>query len=231
MVATLAGRLRAARKRLLDRKRAPRARAPRVEAVFEHAAAVKECPEHLRLAPNTSTTLRGELGKVLNHFNRISGGSMFVAAADLLGSTSVATGGAGFADGFWNARSNPEARLITVGGICEDAISGLMSGLASFGRHIGVGASYGAFIAPLGHISARLHAIGNQARQPVSEGPYRPFFLVLAHAGLKTGEDGPTHADPQPLQLLQDNFPLGTMITLTPWDPQELWPLVTEALI
>jgi len=31
--------------------------------------------------------------------------------------------------------------------------------------------------------------------------------LVCAHAGLKTGEDGPTHADPQPLQLLQENFP------------------------
>ncbi|HEY4640984.1 MAG TPA: hypothetical protein VII75_06540 [Thermoanaerobaculia bacterium] len=27
---------------------------------------------------------------------------------------------------------------------------------------------------------------------------------------LKTGEDGPTHADPQPLQLLQENFPLGS---------------------
>jgi len=53
---------------------------------------------------------------------------------------------------------------------------------------------------------------------------------VCAHAGLKTGEDGPTHADPQPLQLLQGNFPLGTMITLTPWDPQEIWFLVSAAL-
>ena len=47
---------------------------------------------------------------------------------------------------------------------------------------------------------------------------------------MKTGEDGPTHADPQSLQLLQDNFPLGTMITLTPWDPQEVWFLVSAAL-
>ena len=30
-----------------------------------------------------------------------------------------------------------------------------------------------AFIAPLGHIAARLHAIGNQARQAVDGGPYR----------------------------------------------------------
>jgi len=54
--------------------------------------------------------------------------------------------------------------------------------------------------------------------------------LVCAHAGVKTGEDGPTHADPPALQLLQGNFPLGTMITLTPWDPQEIWPLVSAAL-
>jgi len=230
MVEFLAGRLRASRDRLHARKRAPRAKAPRVEAIFEHTAAVKDTPDHLRLEPGAKATLRGELGKVLDQCNRISGGGLFIAAADLLGSTSVATGGRGFADGYWNARTNPDARLITIGGICEDAISGVMSGLSSYGRHIGVGSSYGAFIAPLGHIASRLHAIGNQARQAISPGPYRPFFLVLAHAGLKTGEDGPTHADPQALQLVQDNFPRGTMITLTPWDPQELWHLVCEAL-
>jgi transketolase len=75
-----------------------------------------------------------------------------------------------------------------------------------------------------------LHAIGQQARVTARGGKFNPFFLVCAHAGLKTGEDGPTHADPQSLQLLQDNFPLGTMITLTPWDPQELWFLVSAAL-
>jgi transketolase len=106
----------------------------------------------------------------------------------------------------------------------------MLSGISAFGAHIGAGSSYGAFSAPLGHIAARLHAIGNQARVATQGGEYRPFFLVCAHAGLKTGEDGPTHADPQSLQLLQDNFPLGTMITLTPWDPQEIWFLVSAAL-
>jgi transketolase len=106
----------------------------------------------------------------------------------------------------------------------------MLSGISAFGAHIGSGSSYGAFSAPLGHIAARLHAIGNQARVATQGGEYRPFFLVCAHAGLKTGEDGPTHADPQSLQLLQDNFPLGTMITLTPWDPQEIWFLVSAAL-
>jgi transketolase len=106
----------------------------------------------------------------------------------------------------------------------------MLSGIACFGGHIGAGSSYGAFIAALGHIPARLHAIGNQARVAVEGGRYRPFFLVCAHAGLKTGEDGPTHADPQALQLLQGNFPRGTLVTLTPWDPQEMWFLVSAAL-
>ena len=106
----------------------------------------------------------------------------------------------------------------------------MLSGISAFGSHIGAGSSYGAFSAPLGHIAARLHAIGNQARVTSEGGAYRPFFLICAHAGLKTGEDGPTHADPQALQLLQDNFPVGTMITLTPWDPQEIWFLVSAAL-
>lgn len=109
-------------------------------------------------------------------------------------------------------------------------MTAMLSGISAFGGHVGVGSSYGAFSAPLGHIAARLHAIGNQARVAAEGGFYRPFFLVCAHAGLMTGEDGPTHADPQSLQLLQDNFPAGTMVTLTPWEPQEIWFLVKAAL-
>jgi transketolase len=56
------------------------------------------------------------------------------------------------------------------------------------------------------------------------------MILVAAHAGLKTGEDGPTHADPQALQLVQGNFPPAVEITLTPWEPQEIWPLLAAAL-
>jgi transketolase len=229
MVEVLADRLRSARERLAARQRKPRTLAPRLEAVFE-AVGTEEMPAPLRLEPGAATTLRAELGNVFDHLNRVSGGAFLLAAADLLGSTSVATGGKGFAEGFWNARSNPDSRLMSIGGICEDAITGVMTGLSSFGRHIGVGSSYGAFMAPLGHIASRLHAIGNQARQEIAPGPYRPFFLVLAHAGLKTGEDGPTHADPQALQLVQENFPAGAAISLTPWDPQEVWHLVSEAL-
>jgi transketolase len=227
-VAILAKRLVTARERLDARRRKPAPRPPRVELLYE-TAATSAIPAELRLEPGTVTTLRQELGRALGYLNRASGGGILLAAADLLGSTSVVAAAAGFPEGYWNAAA-PGSRILSVGGICEDAIAGVLSGVSSFGRHIGVGSSYGAFIAPLGHIAARLHGIGAQARQGVSGDPYRTMILVAAHAGLKTGEDGPTHADPQALQLLQGNFPAAVAITLTPWEPQEIWPLLSSAL-
>jgi transketolase len=227
----LAARLAAARERLERRGRRPRPAAPHIAAVYELAArAATAVPDALRLEPGATTTLREALGRSLRLLNEASGGALLVASADLLGSTSVSGIAAGFAPGYWNSVTNPEARLLSVGGICEDAIAGVLSGISAYGHAIGVGSSYGAFMAPLGHIAARLHAIGAQARGAVSGEPYRPMILVCAHAGLATGEDGPTHADPQALQLLQENFPRGTAVTLTPWEPQEIWPLLASAL-
>jgi len=227
----LAARLTAARERLERHGRAPRQGAARVETVYELAArATAGTPEGLVFEPGATTTLREALGRSLQHFNNASRGSLFTASADLLGSTSVATIAAGFAPGYWNAMTNPEARLLSIGGICEDAIAGVLSGIAAYGNAIGVGSSYAAFMAPLGHIAARLHAIGAQARLAVGGEPYRSLILICAHAGLATGEDGPTHADPQALQLLQENFPPGAAVTLTPWEPQEIWPLLAMAL-
>jgi transketolase len=231
MANALAQRLTLARVRLNSKSRRPRMDAPEVGAIY--ATVEREgnrIPESLELAPGSVTTLRGELGRVLEYYNKVSNGAILVAAADLLGSTSVNTGAKGFPDGYFNGVTNPGARTLSLGGICEDAMAGIFSGLTTYGHHIGVGSSYGAFIAPLSHIAARLHAIGNQARKAIVDEPFKPIIVVCAHAGVKTGEDGPTHADPQPLQLLQENFPLGTMITLTPWDPQEMWTLVSAAL-
>ena len=230
MTGEMARRLLVARERLDHRRRAPREDRPRVEAVYGVAGEPRTVPPELSLAPGTVTTLRGELGRALQYLNRKSGGALLIAAADLLSSTSVGTAGGGFAEGYWNAASNPGSRLLSIGGICEDAIASVLSGVSSFGAHIGVGSSYGAFIAPLGHVAARLHGIGQQARRSATGEPYRTMVLVCAHAGLKTGEDGPTHADPQALQLLQGNFPRGVAITLTPWEPQEVWPLLMAAL-
>ena len=231
MVEALAKRLVDARLRLNRRGRKPRPNGPVIEALFETAKGTAGIiPQELILQPGKSTTLRGELGWVLQYYNKASKGAILTAAADLLGSTSVNTAAQGFPEGYYNAAANPGARLLSVGGICEDAMSGILAGISTFGHHVGVGSSYSAFIAPLGHIAARLHSIGNQSRQAIAQEPYRPMILVCAHAGVKTGEDGPTHADPQALQLLQENFPLGTLITLTPWDPQEIWTLVSAAL-
>jgi transketolase len=230
-VDALGARLRDAKQRLESRRRQPRPDAPRVDAVYEIAnRAGTEAPPELTLKLGSMTTLREQLGRVLNHYNRASGGAIVVASADLLASTSVSKIGEGFPAGFYHRRDNPAARQLSVGGICEDAMTAMLAGISAFGGHVGAGSSYGAFSAPLGHIAARLHAIGNQARVATKGGFFRPFFLICAHAGLKTGEDGPTHADPQSLQLLQDNFPVGTMITLTPWEPQEIWFLVAAAL-
>ncbi len=231
IVDALAGQLRAAQKRLNTRERRPSISAPQVRIAYEIARETNDAiPTHLKLKPGKKTTLRDELGRVLNYYNRKTGGAFVVAAADLLGSTSISKATEGFPSGYYNYQTNRESRQLAIGGICEDAIMSMLSGISAFGEHIGAGSSYGAFSAPLGHIAARLHAIGNQARVAAEGGEFHPFFLVCAHAGLKTGEDGPTHADPQSLQLLQDNFPLNTMITLTPWDPQELWFLVSAAL-
>ncbi len=230
MVARLAERTAAARTRLDRLERKPRAGAPRVNEIYRVAAGeTRKTPAELTLMPGSVTTLRAELGRVLQYYNKISGGAVFAAAADLLGSTNLNTIGAGFPQGFFNARTNPESRLLSTGGICEDAMTGILAGICTFGHQLGTGSSYGAFLAPLGHIAARLHAIGSHARRAIARDPYRPLILVCAHAGMKTGEDGPTHADPQPLQLLQENFPRGSAITLTPWDPQEIWPLMAEA--
>jgi len=224
----LAGRVTEAKARLAARGRAPRPTAPDVERIYL-AADPDFTPETLVPTPGGGIALREQLGKALGHLNRASGGAILIGAADLLGSTAISLAAVGFPEGFLHVLANPDSRTLSVGGICEDGLSCVLSGLSSFGRHVGAGASYGAFIAPLGHIAARLHAIGNQMRAHVEPGPQRPFVLICGHAGMKTGEDGPTHADPQALQLLQENFPTGSAITLTPWEPAEVWPTLAAA--
>jgi transketolase len=223
-VGRLAKRLGAAKTRLDLLFRSPRAGAPSLPDAYA-LASIATLPRELELPEGSETTLRGQLGKALGFLNKFSGGSFFISAADLLGSTSIAEAAKEFSAGWFHAVDNRDSRALAVGGICEDAMAAVLSGISSFGHHVGVGASYGAFLAPLGHIAARLHAIGDQAR-----GDRRPMILICGHAGLKTGEDGPTHADPQPLQLLQENFPPGAMVTLTPWDPNEIWYLLATAL-
>jgi transketolase len=226
----LAGALAESKARLDGRKRTVAPEKPKLAAIYSDAIKAEVIPPELALKPGSSTTLRAALGDTLNYLNKASQGGILAAAADLLGSTSVTNVDKGFPEGFYSAVGNPQSRLVSCGGICEDAMGAFMAGLSSYGCHIGAGASYGAFIAALQHVPARLHAIGQQARKDLTGESFKTFIIICAHAGLKTGEDGPTHADPQPLQLLQENFPTGAVITLTPWEPQELWPLTVAAL-
>ncbi len=225
----IAGRLAGAQDRLNQMDRQPREGAPDVQKVY--ASATVEEPEELALELGSSVALRGQLGKVLGYLNQASGGAILISAADLLGSTAVSGATKGFDEGYFNLHGNPGARDLSIGGICEDGITCILSGLAGYGQHVGAGASYGAFIAPLGHIPARLHAIGSQMRREVEgkDTPFNPYVWICGHAGMKTGEDGPTHADPQALQLLQENFVPGTVVTLTPWEPQEIWHATSAA--
>jgi len=227
-----AQKIQEAKRRLADRNRKIRSDAPELSRIYVKPQKPDPAkpPKTLVFEANRTTTLRNALGETLRELNRITNGAVIGCAADLLDSTSISKLNQDFPSGYFNVVRNPKSRLVAVGGICEDGMGAMMAGLSALGYHIGVTSSYGAFIAALEHIASRLHGIGQQARASVDGKPYRTFIMVNGHAGIKTGEDGPTHADPQALQLLQENFPSKVMITLTPWDPQELWPLMVTGL-
>lgn len=188
----------------------------------------EKIPAEFTFTPGEKYTTRGVFAGVLAHINKQTGGTILTASADLYGSTNAGKISKDFPKGFFNTLSNPLSREIAVGGICEDGMSGVCSGISSFGRHIGVASSYAAFLAFF-HVAARLHAIGYQAAREFGAHP-NTLILFNGHAGIPTGEDGPTHADPQALQLVQDNFPKGASISLTPMEVDEIWPLTVQAL-
>lgn len=222
-----------ARQRLADAPRPLREDAPQLDKLYaEGAISPFERPDELRYPAGSKQTLRGALSQVMNQVNLLTGGAVLAAAADLYGSTNISSITKGMGSGFWHPRTNPESRLFSAGGIAEDGMGGICSGIATMGHQIAVGSSYGAFIAPLNVICAKTHGIGQQTLRHRTPGePNKTFMVVCGHAGVKTGEDGPTHAEPQALQVFQENFPGDVMVTLTPWDPNELWPLTIEALL
>ncbi|MBF0207364.1 MAG: hypothetical protein HQK53_10795 [Oligoflexia bacterium] len=220
-----------ARGRLETKHCTPRENAPCIDAIYcDDSIKITETPTELKLTAGKSTTLRGILSDCLGYLNRKSRGAIIGSSADLFGSTSVTNLSQGVAEGFYNFERNPQGRLFRSGGICEDAIGGIMAGVSSFGQHMGVGSSYAAFVVAMQHVAVRLYAIGQEARRYASGEPCNPYLMICAHAGPKTGEDGPTHADSQALQLLSENFPRGLVITLTPSEPQEIWPLLIASL-
>ena len=207
------------------------ANAPKLSVLYEDRSISADTPpECVVCKPGESVTLRDVFGKAVNYLTKKTGGAMFATAADLAGSTSISIINKDIAEGFYHSQTNPASRLVAVGGICEDAMGAFMAGVSSFGNHIGITASYGAFITAMEHVAARVHGISQQSWEWLTGDPYKTWIILNGHVGPKTGEDGPTHADPQALQLLQECFPKGVVITLTPWDPNEVWPLLITAL-
>lgn len=185
-------------------------------------------PAEFVFEPGKAYTTRGILGNVLAYLNKQTNGTLFIASADLYGSAGGGAVAKDFPSGDFNTVSNPLSRRVSTGGICEDGMAAVCSGISAYGKHIGVASSYGAFLA-FEHVAARLHAISVQAAREAGLNP-NTFIIFNGHASLPTGEDGPTHADPQSLQLVQDNFPKGACITATPLEVDEIWPLVVKSL-
>lgn len=226
LCAFLAQRLADAASRLDDKKRSVRADLGDSAKLYTFDPAA--VPAEFVFEKGKPYTTRGVLGNVLAYLNKQTGGTLLTASADLYGSTGAGAVSKDFPDGFFNAVSNPKSRRLSAGGICEDGMSAVCTGISAFGRHAGVSSSYGAFLA-FEHVAARLHAIGVQGAREAGLNP-NTFIMFNGHAGLPTGEDGPTHADPQSLQLLQGNFPKGACITAVPLEVDEIWPLVTKSL-
>lgn len=227
LCAFIAGRVEQAAQTLEKQKRTVRPDLGNVSNLF--ACNPHKVPEKFKFTVGESYTTRGILGDVLGFLNHQNGGTLLVASADLYGSTGAAGIYKPFQNtGFFNTVSNPLARRISAGGICEDGMAAVCSGISAFGKHLGVSATYGAFLA-FEHVAARLHAIGCQAARELGQ-KSNTFILFNGHASLPTGEDGPTHADPQSLQLVQENFPKGSCISLTPLEVDEIYPLITHAL-
>jgi transketolase len=187
-------------------------------------------PAQFNFTAQDNPAIRTVMSEALAYIGKETGASMFVSTADLSGSTGAGAIAKPYAKGFYNKTNNPQSRMVAGGGICEDGLSAVMSGVSAFGKHIGVAASYAAFTAAMMHTQARLHAIGQQCYQEATGKPKNTFVIFNGHAGLSTGEDGPTHADPQCLQLIMEDFPKGSAITLTPLDGNDVWPLLTAAL-
>ena len=189
----------------------------------------KNIPAEFVFKPGQNPTLRATMADALAKISKETFGTLIVSTADLSGST-----GAGKiaydSKGFYNKKTNPDSRLISSGGITEDGLSAVMSGVSAYGKQLGVAASYGAFTSAMMHTQARLHAIGQQGYEEATGKGKNTFIIFTGHAGLPTGPDGPTHADPQMLQLVAEDFPKGSAITLTPLDGNDVWPVLTAAL-
>ena len=152
------------------RARAPRAGAPRVDDDLRASRArstARPIPDELRLEPGALDDAARRARPLPAPPERgVAAARSSSPPPTSLGSTSVNAIGGGFADGYWNAQDEPRRppaldRRHLRGRHHRRPLAASPPTVTT----IGVGSSYGAFMAPLGHIAARLHAIGAQARR------------------------------------------------------------------
>ena len=212
-----------ARDRLDGRRRRPREDAPRIAAVHEAARrGSRLVPPELKLSAGTATTLRGGWAGRWAISTAFPGGALLAAAADLLGSTSVIAAAEGFPAGVLERPAQSAGAPAVGGRHLRGRHRGDLLGVAGFGHHVGIGSSYGAFLAPLGHVAARLHGIGSQARRAVFGLPFGTMVLVRA----RRPEDRRGRAHPR--RSAGPPAPTGQLPARgrdrhsTPWEPQEI---------
>ena len=185
--------------------------------------------------PSGKASYREQYVKTVGYINKLTKNAFWVVSADLLSSTlpgiTAYLGGKGenykYAESeFYYGENNRDSRILHGGGITEDANAGLLLGLGALGTYTGVSTSYGAFQS-LAHTHVRV-SVGpsgsheRELRAPIQIGAF--------HASLWTGPDGVrTHADPQALSTWWENFPYGSVISLLPIDPNEIYPLMIAA--
>ena len=208
---------RAARRRAAAQ---PRAGAPRRRAPSTSGASTRSrCPTSWRSKPGTETTLRGALGRRARapqpgdrrRVLRRRGRSARLDQREQRGQ--------GIPRGLLQRGDQPRlARLLVDrrhlrGRHGRRALPASPPSAATSAS----GSSYGAFIAPLGHIAARLHA----HRQPGATGTARRARTSRSSSSAPTPDSRPARTDrPTPIRRRSSSCrrtsPAGTMITLTP---------------
>ena len=125
-------------------------------------------------------------GRPSAHSTGAAAARCFIAAADLLGSTSIIGGGEGLPAGLLQRAGQPRARARSRwAASARTPLSGVLSGIVGVrAPHRRRGSSYGAFLAPLGHI-ARAAARHRQpgAARAVCGRPSKPMILICAPRG------------------------------------------------
>ena len=129
----LAERILASQERLNCLGKNKRDMAPDISKIYSALPASRNHPGRVSPCSRFIHNLGGELGKVLHYFNKLSGGAFLTSAGYFLGSTSVMILPKISATAITTPSANPYSRTLLHRWHCEDAMSGVASGISKFG--------------------------------------------------------------------------------------------------